>query len=145
MAPGDLPTRSLSCGELLGLLDEACDALIERDIAAADAPGPAPLARALQLDRDRALRTFEERLRSIEAHARASCCVADVPHLVAVLRVDGEGVSVARFPEAALRELAAIHDHLTEELGRPAAPPAQAERTGSREADDDSARFLLSL
>lgn len=116
MSAGDDQTRSLSCVELISLLDGACDALIELDIALADEGGLARVRRAMRLDRSLALRMIAERCRQIEALARSCCCVADVPHLEAVLRVDGERVSVTRFPEVALRAVAPLYECLMDDL-----------------------------
>lgn len=116
MSARDEQTRSLSCVELIGLLDEACDALIELDIALADEEGLARVRRAMRLNRSMALRMIAERCRQIEALARSCCCVADVPYLEAVLRVDGERVSVTRFPEVALRAVAPLYECLMDDL-----------------------------
>ena len=146
MASREQPTHSLSCVELLGLLDDACDALIELDIALADAKGPAPVRRALRLDGDLAVRTFEERFRAIEALARVTCCVVDVPYLEAIVRVDGERVSATRFPEAALRALAPLNDRVMDELHRSATPPVERPGVAAgapADTDESSGRFLL--
>lgn len=148
MASREKSTRSLSYVELLGLLDDACDALTELDIALADADGTAPAPRAQRLDRDLALRTIEPSFRAIEA--LASCYAPELPSVEAVLRVDGERVSVARLPEEALRALAPVHERSMDELRRSATPPVGDGRghgvdaaRQSNDVDESSGRFLL--